>query len=92
MDESVLVGYQGIHCHWVFDIKIDFIREARFEAGGHLTVLPSSLAYSSVVSMETVRIALTVAALNDLYIMAADIGISYLNAPCRKKVYFTAGI
>eukprot|EP00957_Ditylum_brightwellii_P181850 13853569-Ditylum_brightwellii.AAC.1 len=38
-----------------------------------------------------VRIALTIAALNDLDVMAADIGNAYLNAPCREKVYFTAG-
>ena len=89
--ESVPVGFQHIDCHWVFDIKMDFTRKARFVAGGHMTEPPSSLTYSSVVSRETVRIALTIAALNDLDIMAADIGNAYLNAPCREKVYFTAG-
>eukprot|EP00957_Ditylum_brightwellii_P189296 14408273-Ditylum_brightwellii.AAC.1 len=38
-----------------------------------------------VVSRETVRIALTIAALNNLGIMAANIGNAYLNAPCREK-------
>eukprot|EP00957_Ditylum_brightwellii_P024639 1861864-Ditylum_brightwellii.AAC.1 len=56
-----------------------------------MTEPPSSLTYLSVVSRETVRIALTIAALYDLDIMAADIGNAYLNAPCREKVYFTTG-
>jgi hypothetical protein len=30
------------------------------------------------------------AALNDLDIMACDIGNAYLNAPCREKVWFVA--
>lgn len=29
--------------------------------------------------------------LNDLDIMACDIGNAYLNAPCRDKVWFVAG-
>eukprot|EP00957_Ditylum_brightwellii_P194945 14852350-Ditylum_brightwellii.AAC.1 len=64
---------------------MDFTRKARFVTGGHMTEPPSSLTYSSVVSREMVRIALTIAALNDLGIMAADIGNAYLNAPCREK-------
>ena len=32
------------------------------------------------------------AALNGLEVLAADIGNAYLNAPCREKVYFTAGL
>eukprot|EP00957_Ditylum_brightwellii_P040554 3069084-Ditylum_brightwellii.AAC.1 len=27
-DESILVGFQYIDCHWVFDIKMDFTRKA----------------------------------------------------------------
>eukprot|EP00957_Ditylum_brightwellii_P129255 9859945-Ditylum_brightwellii.AAC.1 len=65
---------------------MDFTRKARFVARGHMTEPPSSLTYLLVVSRETVRIALTIAALNDLDIMAADIGNTYLNAPCREKV------
>ena len=32
-----------------------------------------------------------IAALNGLDIIVADIGNSYLNAPCLEKIYFTAG-
>ena len=29
--------------------------------------------------------------LNDLYIMACDIGNAYLNVPCRENIWFAAG-
>ena len=85
------VGYQEITCHWVFDIKLDLTRKARFVAGGHTTDTPASLTYSSVVTRESVRIAFTIAALNDLDILSCDIGNAYLNAPCREKIWFQAG-
>ena len=37
------------------------------------------------------RLAFTIAALNDLEVMACDIGNAYLNAPCREKLWTTAG-
>ena len=49
------------------------------------------LTYSSMVSHERIRIALMVAALNDLDVLVADIGNAYLNADCCKKVYTVAG-
>ena len=56
-----------------------------------MTELPSSITYSSVVSRDSVRIALTIAALNDLSILACDIQNAYLSAPCREKIYCIAG-
>lgn len=66
------VGYQEIRCHIVWDVKLgeNFWRKARLVAGGHMTEVPSSITYSSVVSRDSVHIALTVAALNDLDILA----------------------
>ena len=87
-----LVGFQNIECHIIFDVKIDFSRKARFVAGGHMTEAPASLTYSSVVSRDSVKIAFLYGALNDLDIMACDIGNAYLNAPCREKIWFVAGI
>jgi hypothetical protein len=89
--DSPPIGYKKIPCHMVFDIKMDFTRKARFVAGGHTTDPPSSLTYSSVVSRDSVRIALLVVALNNLDILAADIGNAYINAEAREKVYFIAG-
>ena len=75
----------------MFEVKFDLRRKARYVAGGHLTSTPSSMAYSSVVSRESVRIAFLVAALNGLDVWAADIQNAYLNAPTKEKVWFKAG-
>jgi hypothetical protein len=86
-----LIGYQEIKCHIVFDMKMDFSRKARFVAGGHTTEALASITYSSVVSRDSICIAFLIAGLNDLDIMACDIGNAYLNAPCREKIWFEAG-
>lgn len=87
-----LTGFIEIQCHIIFDIKLDFTRKARFVAGGHLTEAPACMTYSSVVSRESVRLAFLIAALNDLEVSACDIGNAYLNAPCREKVWYEAGL
>jgi Reverse transcriptase (RNA-dependent DNA polymerase) len=93
MEECVKpsVGYQCIPFHMIFDVTMDFTRKAQFVAGGHMMEAPTSLTYSSVVSRESVRIAFLLAALNDLEIVAADIGNAYLNAPCCECVYTKCG-
>ncbi len=83
-----LCGFQEIKCHIVFDVKIDFTRKARFVAGGHTTVPPNSITYSSVVSRESVKIAFLIAALNGLDLMSCNIGNAYLNVKCREKIWF----
>jgi hypothetical protein len=90
-DKTAYVGFQEITCHMIFDVKMDLTRKARFVAGGHLTETPASITYSSVVSRDSVRLAFLIAALNDLDILACDVGNAYLNAPCREKVWFVAG-
>ncbi|MGH7954980.1 MAG: reverse transcriptase domain-containing protein [Gloeomargaritales cyanobacterium] len=70
---------------------MDFTRKARLVAGGHVTDPPATITYSSVVSRDSVRIAFLIAALNDLDVLAADIGNAYLNASTKEKVYTTAG-
>ena len=90
-DKSLYVGYQEIECHTIFDVKTDLTRKARFVVGGHLTETPASITYSSVVSRDSVRLAFLIATLNDLDIMACDVGNAYLNAPCREKLCFVAG-
>ena len=51
----------------IFDIIMeDFRQKARLVVGGHMTKAPATITYTSVVSIETVRIALMVATLNDL--------------------------
>jgi hypothetical protein len=81
-----------IPCHIIFDVKVDFTRKARFVAGGHKTEAPKGITYSSVVSRNSTRIAFLLAALNDIDILAADIGNAYLNADAREKVHTTLGL
>jgi hypothetical protein len=79
-------------CHIVFDVKMEGLtREARYVACGHTTGIPKALTHASVVTRESVRISFLIAALNDLNIMVADIGNTYLNADCREKMFFIAG-
>ncbi|KAI2502052.1 Reverse transcriptase (RNA-dependent DNA polymerase) [Fragilaria crotonensis] len=85
--------YQEIRCHLVFDVKMeDFQRKARLVAGGHMTATPpASVTYATVVSRESVRIALTLAALNDLEVKTADIENAYLTAPVGEKIWCVLG-
>ncbi|KAI2506381.1 Reverse transcriptase (RNA-dependent DNA polymerase) [Fragilaria crotonensis] len=86
-------GYQKIKCHFIFDVKMgeNFRRKARLVANGNTTEPPAALTYSSVVSRDSVRIALLVAALNELQLLACDIQNAYLTADCREKIYIIAG-
>ena len=89
--EKPPVGHKEITCHLIFDLKLDMTRKARYVAGGHLTDVPSSMTYSTVVSRDTVRIGFLVAALNDLDILAGDIQNAFLEAPTKEKIFFYAG-
>jgi hypothetical protein len=81
-----LPGHQHIKCHIVFDIKMDTLAyKARMVAGGHMTETPASMTYASVVSRESVRCALTLAALNDLQVKAGDISRMLISRPLVKK-------
>jgi hypothetical protein len=92
-DESVPVGYQYVQCHLIFDVKMEnFRRKARFVAGGHMTSPPHAATYASVVSRESVRIALTIAALSDLDVLAGDVRNAYLNAPVAELIWTSCGV
>ena len=88
-----LVGYQQITGHLVFDVKLGegFRRKARYCADGHKTKPPASVTYSTVVSRDSVRIALTIAALNELDVQGADVQNAFLNAENAEKVWLRAG-
>ena len=65
------VGYEHINFHLIFDVKMDFRRKVRFVAGGHTTNPPVESTYAGVVSQNSVHIAFTLAALNDLDIFCS---------------------
>ena len=60
-------------------------------AGGHITNAPPTITYASVVSRETVRLALTTAALNGLQVKAYDIMNEYVTAPITEKIWMVLG-
>jgi Reverse transcriptase (RNA-dependent DNA polymerase) len=91
--EGVPKGFAKIQCHIVFDVKLgeNFRRKARLVAQGNRTEDPDVITFSSVVSRDSVRICLLIAALNGLDLKACDIKNAYLTAPNKEKVYVVAG-
>ena len=74
----------------VFDIKMkDFRCKFRLVAGGQITKPPATIMYASVVSRETVRIALMIATLNDLDKKLGDIFNAYIQASVTEKLWTT---
>ena len=90
--EQVPVGFHRVNCNMIFDVKMeDFRLKSRLIAGGHTTNIPATITYASVVSCETVRIALTLAALNDLEVKVADIQNAYITHPVTEKIWTVLG-
>ena len=89
--ENVPVGYAKLGVHMVFDVKLDMTRKARLVADGHRTPDPVDSTYAGVVSRETVRVALTYAALMGLDVWAADIMNAFVQAPTTEKYYVECG-
>ena len=80
---------QEMRRHLVNDINMeDFQRKARSAADGHMTSPPAYVTYASVVSRESVPIALTLVALNNLDVKTADIENAYLTAPMGEKIRY----
>ena len=86
-------GYQYMQCHMIFKIKLDgFRRKDRLVGAGCMVKdTPAVVTYAGVVSRETVRILLTIAALNDLEVKASDVMNAFLTAPCAEKIWTTLG-
>ena len=75
-------GFQYVDCHKVFDIEtVDFRRKACLVAQGHMTHTPDTITYSSLVTRETVCIAITMVVLYDLEFKAVDVLNNYVMAP-----------
>ena len=89
LDEGshALHGWKQVTGHLVWDVKMDFTRKARWVLNSHKTLDPIGSTYAGVVSRESVHIAQTYAALNDLNVFAANIWNAYLQAPSSQKDY-----
>ena len=93
LDEGVHAphGWKQVTGHLVWDVKMDFTRKARWVLDGHKTPDLIGSTYAGVVSRESVHIALTYAALNDLDVFTANIQNAYLQAPSSQKDYIICG-
>jgi hypothetical protein len=90
-NETAPSGWKQSSGHLIWDVKMDFTRKARWVKDGHRTPDPETSNYAGVVSRDSVRIALTYAALNDLDVCAADVQNAYLQAPSSEKHYVVCG-
>jgi hypothetical protein len=92
-DPNTLVGYTQIAGHLVLDVKLgeNYRWKARYCADGHKPGAPASVTYSTVVSRNSVRILLTLAALNDLDVLGADVQNAFSTATNKEKCWIIAG-
>ena len=75
-----------------FKFKIESFRcKARLVAGGYMTKALATILYASIVSRETVRIALMIAAPSDLMVKLGNILNAYVKAPVTEKVWTILG-
>ena len=72
IDDEIPTFHKRIGCHLIFDIKMDLTRKDRLVAGSQQTIVTEPT-YSSVVSRDSVRIALMVAALTGLDVLSTDV-------------------
>jgi hypothetical protein len=73
----------------IFDVKLeDFCHNARFVGGGHTINTLDAVTYASVMSRESVRINLTLAALN---VKVDDFDNSYLVDAITERVWTVLG-
>ena len=76
----------------VFNVKMeDFKCKARLVVGGHMIMALATNMYASIVSRETVRIALMIAALNDHEVKLGDILHANVQVLVIEKVWTTLG-
>ena len=76
----------------IFDVKMEYFRrKSRLVAGGHITNTPAANTYASVVSRESVRLALMLAALNAPEVKCSDAMNAYITAPITEKVWTILG-
>ena len=87
----VPVGWKNSSGHIIWDVNMDFTRKYRWVKDGHRTPDPKESNYAGVVSRDSVRIALSYAALNDVDVTAADIQNYYLQATSSEKHYVICG-
>ena len=85
------VNYTLATGHLIFYVQMTLEQKARWVKDGHKTPISEWSTFACVVSRESVRIALTYAALNGLLVCAAGIQNAYLQASASEKHYVICG-
>ena len=83
-------GHTFVSVHFCFDVKFDLRCKTCLVAGGNWTDPSDSDIYSGVILIDFIWTAFLVAELNDLKVMAADVGNAYLHEYTREKIYTVA--
>ena len=81
------IGHQLVQCNMVFHIKVEVFRQRV----GFWAETPTTVMYTIVLSRETVRIALMIAAFNDLQVKLSDILNLCVLVPVTEKVWTILG-
>ena len=89
--EYMTPGWSRASGHIIFDVRMTLERKARWVKDGHKTPEPDNSTYAGVASRESVRIALTYAALNNLDVCACDIQNAFLQSQSSEKHYIICG-
>ena len=85
--QNAPIGNQFVKCHMIFYVNMeDFRQKSRYVARGNMTNSPPTITYVRVVSRETILLALTIAALDDLQVLEADIMNAYVTAPITENI------
>ena len=84
-------GWQFAPLHMIFDVKHDGRYKARLVCGGNVLDSSRFTTYSSTIQNISVRMLMVVAVQNKLQFLAGDVGNAFPTAPCREKVWTTAG-
>ena len=90
-NERAPPGWHKASGHIIFDDKVDFTCKAHWVKDGHKTPNSPTPSFSGVVSGESIRIALTYAALLGLPVWGADIRNAYLQVPSSEKHFIMCG-
>ena len=75
----------------VHSCKHDGRLKARLVAGGHLTDAPINSVYSSVVSLQGIRLLAFLGKLNEMELWSTDVGDAHLESFTQEKVHIKAG-
>ena len=76
--------------HIIFDVKLDsgITHKSIFVTDVHNFDSPTSVTYESVVSRDSVQIALVLSVLNEHYLKFEDVQNAYLNVKSKERVWF----